>query len=207
MKYFVISDVHGEIDSLTELMEKISWRPDIDILIFLGDYIDRGDDSKEVIRYVRALKKLPERFPENLVCLMGNHERMFLDYLQGNNKELFLYNGGDKTLESYSGQPVPSNHIHFIKNLKLYHETDDYIFVHAGLRDHVPLGKQDEVDLLWVRDDFIYSDYDHGKKVIFGHTPQAKPLIMDNKIGIDTGCVFGGKLTCLVLPDMEFIQV
>ena len=89
----------------------------------------------------------------------------------------------------------------------MYHETEDYIFVHAGLRKKIALEKQKSKDLLWIRNSFISTDYSFGKRVIFGHTPFKKPLVEKNKIGIDTGAVFGNKLTCVQLPELIFFSV
>ena len=112
-----------------------------------------------------------------------------------------------QTLDAYlnnkdrsDNYPVPSAHLDFLNTLQMYYQTEDYIFVHAGLREKVPLESQQEVDMLWIRDEFIYSDYDFGRRVVFGHTPFKEPLVQPNKIGIDTGAVYGGKLTCLEIP-------
>jgi serine/threonine protein phosphatase 1 len=94
----------------------------------------------------------------------------------------------------------------FFKSLRLYYETEEFIFVHAGLRPRMPLEDQRTEDLLWIRDKFVGSKYDFGKRVIFGHTPLKQPLVEDNKIGIDTGAVYGNKLTCVQLPDLQFFQ-
>ena len=102
---------------------------------------------------------------------------------------------------------IPNAHIRFFDKLRLCHETDQYIFVHAGLKSNIPLKDQDQLDMLWIRDEFIYSDFDFGKRVIFGHTPFRQPLVLDNKIGIDTGAVYGNKLTCVELPAVKFYSV
>ena len=95
----------------------------------------------------------------------------------------------------------------FFENLFLYIELDDYYVVHAGFRPGVEIEKQSSEDLIWIREPFIFSDHNFGKKVIFGHTPLAEPLVMDNKIGLDTGAVYGNKLTCLDIPRMKFYSV
>jgi serine/threonine protein phosphatase 1 len=202
-KVFVIGDVHGCLDLLKRLMEKIDWKPHEDRLIFLGDYIDRGDDSRGVVSYILELLRL-----SSLVeCLMGNHEDLFLNYLAGGDSDTFLLNGGTKTLESYyeSGTiVVPPDHMTFFQGLRPWIEMEDYFLVHAGFRPGVEIEKQSLEDMLWIRDPFIFSDYDFGKKVIFGHTPFAEALVLPNKIGLDTGAVYGNKLTCLEIPDMRF---
>jgi serine/threonine protein phosphatase 1 len=144
--------------------------------------------------------------------LKGNHEAMFLDFLQGLQREMFLHNGGYSTLREYWGDNweylkelhLPPEHERFYRELRLYYETPDYIFVHGGLKPGVPLTEQQEEDLLWIRGEFIASLEDFGHRVIFGHTPFKHPLLLPNKIGIDTGAVYGNFLTCLKLPQQEF---
>jgi len=208
-KTIVIGDIHGCINSLDKLLGKL---PDnIDTLIFLGDYIDRGPNSKEVISRIIELGKT---YPK-IVTLKGNHEYMFLQYLEDVHNPLFLLYGGLKTLESYNigleeKNPIdhiPPDHLSFFRNLLLMWENDYAIFVHAGLQPGLHLTLQNEEWCLWVRDLFINSAYDFGKKVVFGHTVFHKPFIQSNKIGIDTGAVYGGMLTALILPDIKFLSV
>lgn len=197
---YAIGDIHGCLEPLRRLMGEL--RPsEGDEVVFLGDYIDRGPDSKGVIDYLLTLRG-------RYIFLMGNHERMFLDFLQGTQRFLFLYNGGTATVESYGGlNRIPAAHLAFLNHLRLYHETKDYLFVHAGIRPGIPLQKQDESDLLWIREEFYaYSDR-YPKTIIFGHTPMREVLMEDDRIGIDTACVYGNKLTCLILPSCEVIQV
>jgi serine/threonine protein phosphatase 1 len=154
---------------------------------------------------------LKARRPETVV-LMGNHERMLLEALEGRRVQRFLENGGLETLCSYGltidtlGR-MPEDHVRFLGGLPLFHETEHYIFVHAGLKPGLPLASQQEKDLLWIREEFIYSDWDFGKTVIFGHTPFAQPLSKPGLIGIDTGAGFGLRLTCLKLPERQFITL
>ena len=209
-KIFVVGDIHGSIDMLNRLMDIIPWRMDKDLLIFLGDYIDRGTHGKEVVDYIITLK----RNSEYVRCLLGNHDAMFLDYLNGKNLDQYISNGGDKTLISYGVtgpevgyESIPEDHVHFFKSLEPYIELEDYYFVHAGFRPGVEIKEQKLEDMLWIRNEFIESKYDFGKKVIFGHTPLEEPLIMDNKIGIDTGAGYGENLTCLELPRIKFYLV
>jgi serine/threonine protein phosphatase 1 len=141
---------------------------------------------------------------------MGNHERMFLDYITEVDVENFLFNGGTATLNSYRNNgdvDLPPEHISFLNSLETMIELENYYIVHAGFRPDAEVGKQTEMDKLWIREEFIFSDYDFGKKVVFGHTPFSSPLVMDNKIGLDTGAVYGNKLTCLELPDEKFHYV
>lgn len=195
---------------LKRLMDRIAWSQDRDTLIFLGDYIDRGEDPKCVVDYILGLRALSSR----VECLKGNHEAMFLDFLSGKNREMFLANGGWKTLESYGicdpfadESSIPPAHLAFYESLKLYIDLGEYFVVHAGFIPGLAVEKQTEEDMIWIRKPFIYSDYDFGKKVIFGHTPFHEPLIMKNKIGLDTGAVYGNKLTCFELPDERFHSV
>ena len=209
-KTFIVGDIHGCLDMLKRLMDKIAWSQDKDTLIFLGDYIDRGENPKGVVNYILDLTRRSSR----VECLKGNHEAMFLDFLSGKNREMFLVNGGWKTLESYGPygsqdgeSSIPSDHMAFFESLKLYIELDEYYIVHAGFKPDLVVEKQTEDDMLWIRTSFIYSDYDFGKKVVFGHTPFNEPLIMENKIGLDTGAVYGNRLTCLELPEQRFHSV
>jgi serine/threonine protein phosphatase 1 len=215
MKTLVFGDLHGHYDEIKKLIGLV--KPNNhDTLIFLGDYIDRGKQSFEIIEYMLELNQ-----QYNCIFLKGNHEEMFMDYMSGINNELYLYNGGDMTISSYSNhgfdigpythytnRTYPKTHLDFFADLKLYHEDEKYIYVHAGLFPNgTPLKKQSQNMLLWIREPFISSQQNFGKKVIFGHTPFSKPLNMENKIGIDTGIAYGGKLTCVILPDEKFVLV
>lgn len=192
---------------LKRLIDKIPWNPKRDRLIFIGDYIDRGEDPKGVVDFILSLKKESD----NIECLLGNHEAMLLDYLRGRNRDLYLFNGGTVTLRSYSVRRksekdslIPEDHLEFFSNLKPYIELEHYYIVHAGFRPGRRIEEQSLEDMIWIRYEFIDSDYDFGKKVIFGHTPFDEPLVTDKKIGIDTGAVYGNKLTCIQLPDEIF---
>jgi serine/threonine protein phosphatase 1 len=209
-KIFIIGDIHGCLDALKRLMDKIPWRPDRDRLIFLGDFVDRGKNSKGVVDYVLSL----HRYSSQIDCLIGNHEVLLLNYMDGNDRGLYFLNGGWSTLESYmaekpegKGLLVPEDHMSFYRSLKTYLELEDYYVVHAGFRPGVEIEKQNLEDMTWIREPFIYSDYEFGKRVIFGHTPFREPLVLENKIGLDTGAVYGNRLTCLELPDLRFYSV
>jgi len=203
-KIFVIGDIHGCFDKLRVLIDKIKFDPKHDSLVFLGDYIDRGPDSFEVVTYLINLKK---QF-RNIIFLKGNHEDMLENYLSGLDRSTFLYNGGNQTLQSYCkhvyNNLIPPEHLKFFESLVLFYQTDNYIFVHAGLRDNIRLERQNPKDLLWIRSSFIESNCNFGKRVIFGHTPFEKPFVQSNKIGIDTGAVYGNLLTCVELPELVF---
>ncbi|HAY21424.1 metallophosphoesterase family protein [Desulfobacca acetoxidans] len=209
---YAIGDIHGCRQHLSDLLSLV--KPDLEHhkLVFIGDYIDRGPDSRGVVDDIIDLKK--KYNPENIICLMGNHERMFLNFLDGREELFFLYNGGAATAVSYWGphweqqpHPLPAAHQKFFEELRLIYETPDYIFVHGGLKPGIPLEQQQEEDLLWIRGEFINSLEDFGRRVVFGHTPMRAPLIMPNKIGIDTGAVYGNKLTCVLLPEEIFFSV
>ncbi|MFP4347300.1 MAG: metallophosphoesterase family protein [Thermodesulfobacteriota bacterium] len=208
---YAIGDIHGCLDKLRALMDQVE--PEIDpaqdTLVFLGDYIDRGPSSFDVVEYLIRLKA---RFTD-VVFLKGNHEEMLELYLNGVDRTIYLMNGGNQTLENYldhsdenEPDPIPVAHRNFLSSLTLFHETEKYIFVHAGLKEKVPLDRQKHEDLLWIREKFIYSTYDFEKQVVFGHTPFTEPLVMPNKIGVDTGAVYGNKLTCVKLPQLEFFH-
>lgn len=216
----VISDIHGEIDMFNALLDKVNYDKENDQLILLGDYIDRGPDSKRVIERVMELKS------EGAITLIGNHEAMLLETVDGDayGQERYKRNGGMETVKSYDATiesfALPNTktfyrHVDFIRNLDLYYETEDYIFVHAGVVPNKRLEDMTQDELLWIRDEF-FKKY-HGKKtVIFGHTPTSTlhdsknfdPYFGDNNIiGIDGGAVFGGQLNCLLLPEKTFLSV
>lgn len=193
-RLLAVGDIHGCLEQLTALMTQVA-PASADQVVFLGDYVDRGPDSAAVIDY---LIQFGETFPAT-VFLRGNHEQMFCDYLDGHDPSVFLMNGGLMTLNSYKRNglwPIPPSHRIFLETLLDYYETQDYIFVHAGLRPGVPLAQQDRSDLLWIRRDFIASDYEWGKTVVYGHTPLEEPFLAETRMGLDTGCVYGRRLTC-----------
>jgi serine/threonine protein phosphatase 1 len=207
----IIGDIHGCYKALTDLLadvEKLT-----DTFVFLGDYIDRGPDSKKVVDLILRLQRDRPR----VITLLGNHEYMLLNYLAGQESSIFLQAGGMETLASYGITPdmqssdihslIPGDHLSFFKNLPLLWEDQYAIYVHAGLQPGIHLSQQRSDWCLWIRDEFIRSSYNFGKPVIFGHTIFKKPLIQKNKIGIDTGAVYGRKLTALLLPEKTIISV
>lgn len=210
-RLLVIGDIHGCNRKLQQLLAQIALDPAADMIVFVGDYIDRGPDIRGTVETILALK---ETCP-NVVCLRGNHEDMFVNYfLEGRDEELFFANDGATTLSSYgltvadarAGRGFPEDHLHFLASLPLYYETEAYLFTHAGLRPGLSLADQSPEDLLWIRREFIDSEYDFGKTVVFGHTALYEPLLEKNKIGIDTGAVYGGYLTCIELPSLKIHQ-
>lgn len=210
MRELVIGDIHGCNDALGRLLELVAPLPG-DRLIFLGDYVDRGPDSRGVIERLIALE---ESGRYETIFLKGNHEAMLLDYLETGNL-LWLINGGDATLRSYGCDrtlSLPVAHCDFLGRLRLWYETDTHIFVHAGLRPGLPLQEQREEDILWIRGDFLDTPGGWGKTVVYGHTPTPEPRFGHGHIGIDTGAVYrhpgrSGYLTCLETGSGELWSV
>lgn len=211
-KIFAIGDIHGCYDKLTTLLARLPYDPENDTLVFMGDYIGRGRQSRQVVELLCQLSKDNPR----IITLMGNHELMLFEYHRYGDRnllEVMRRNGVEATMSSYGRSNVanlrdlsflPAAHLHFMKNLLPIWQTDTYIFVHAGIMPDRPLAEQDRDTFCWVRDIFLNTDHDFGKQVIFGHTPFATPLVTPTKIGIDTGAVYGNLLTALELPTMRF---
>ncbi|MEN8686501.1 MAG: metallophosphoesterase family protein [Desulfuromonadales bacterium] len=204
-RWLAVGDIHGCLAQLTELMERVK-PTSADRVVFLGDYVDRGPDSAGVIDYLIEFAAI---FPKT-VFLRGNHEQMFLDYLDGQDSAMFLINGGRKTLDSYRDRrmwPIPTSHRRFFESLEHSFESEHHIFVHAGLRPGIPLAEQADFDMLWIRHEFLESDFDWGKAIVYGHTPRQEPLLGDHRIGVDTGCVYGRQLTCCEVVTQRIWQV
>lgn len=211
-----VGDVHGCAAELERLLDDVDPRP-ADRLVFLGDYVDRGQASRQT---VDLLVELRGRLPET-VFLRGNHEEMFLDYmgLFGANKEAFVANGGAATLTSYGATPgvhdgeqtlalVPPAHLEFFAALQLWHAEDGFGFVHAGVRPGIELEGQERTDLLWIREEFLLFDHRLDETIVFGHTPYRDVWFgAPRKLGLDTGCVYGGKLSCIDLSQGVVHQV
>lgn len=214
-----IGDIHGELVKLDALLAQLDPRlkPD-DLIVFIGDYIDRGPDSRGVIERVIELKE--SRF---VVALRGNHEQMMLDAyryfhpVQGEKRldfefaSMWFYNGAHQTLDSYPTsegswtQRIPESHWKFVRSTEMEFVYRNYHFVHAGV---VPSNFKwtEQVDpRLWIREGFLESKQDFGEIVVFGHTPMknGQPIFMPNKIGIDTGAVFGGPLTAILIDQHQ----
>lgn len=217
---YAIGDVHGRDDLLGRLHGLISAdaarrypaRPRL--VVHLGDYVDRGPDSAAVIE--RLMSGLPG-FP--FVCLKGNHEDMMLSWLETGERwdvENWLINGGLETLASYGmaanadfydvravRAAVGERHWNWLKALKPCHREGDLFFVHAGIVPGRPLGAQLEKDMLWIRYAFLQSSADFGVRVVHGHTPAPAPEVRANRINLDTGAYYSGRLTCAVFESTD----
>jgi len=231
-RVYAVGDVHGRLDLLQRLLGliKADAAPAKSLrktLVYLGDYIDRGPESKGVIDFLLSRPMTAAGFNE--IHLMGNHEDILLQFLADVRcgPHWFAYGGMD-TLDSYGVRPpgpmaaeadllraqrelkgkVPQNHLEFLRRMPLKHEEGDYLFVHAGVRPGVPPDQQIGQDLMWIRDEFLESDADFGKLVVHGHTISETPHVKANRIGIDTGAYATGILTALVLEGNErrFLQ-
>jgi serine/threonine protein phosphatase 1 len=224
-RLYAIGDVHGCDVQLAGVHDAIAAdleeRPPADYrIIHVGDYVDRGPDSRAVVERLWRLGQTDGR----VICLRGNHDVLMGGFLGEPDAfgGIWLDNGGAATLRSYGVTPtrsllgwnyerlamqlavaMPPAHRGFIESLPLSARLGDYFFVHAGIRPGVSLEAQDPEDLIWIREDFLLSNADHGVVVVHGHTPANAPEIRANRIGIDTGAVFGGPLTCVVLDGTE----
>ena len=205
-RLIAIGDIHGEIEKLNSLLDKLNLQT-VDKVIFLGDYIDRGLNSKAVIERILDLSKKIE-----CVFLKGNHEDMLLKTKITQSQddiEHWLLSGGISTYDNYGDYPAIFNtHGKFLDSLKLYHIEQNYMFVHAGINPKKELSEQTKDDLLWIREEFLDNSHNLPYKIIFGHTPFIEPLILNDKIGIDTGC---GKekdlpLTAFICDSETFIR-
>jgi serine/threonine protein phosphatase 1 len=221
---YAVGDVHGRADLLMRLhamiQEDAAAAPPVRrVLVYLGDYVDRGPASREVIDLL--LDGPPRGF--EAVHLLGNHEHALLSFLEDISvAPMWFTYGGLATMHSYGLQPMPGdmenpqrlrqlqrqladalppNHLAFLRGLALHHSEGDYLFVHAGLRPGKPLEEQKAWDLISIRDDFLRSRADHGQMVVHGHSIAEKPQVARNRIGIDTGAYATGRLTCLRLHD------
>ncbi len=210
-----IGDIHGCAASNEALLQKLDEKyEDKPTYVFLGDYTDRGPDSKKAVEQLIAFDTDHE-----CVFLRGNHDQMLLDAYEKGEWNLWMANGGSTTLRNYdsvSGNfDLPKNHYEFFKDTVLYWETEDYFFVHAGMNPTKTIkenleNEYEREQFLWQRDHVYVRKTKWEKTVVFGHTPVKEPVIEDNMIGIDTGCVYHGRgygvLTAVALPEMEFIQ-
>jgi len=223
VRVYAIGDIHGCMDRLVAMhemiAEDIAARPvEHTTLIHLGDYVDRGADSAQVIDWLINQPPVPA---DATINLMGNHEHMMLSAVAGADKDapgLWLTNGGADSLLSWGisrtvppaewASRIPRQHLIFLRDLVVSHRLGPYLFVHAGVRPGVPLAQQSRQDLLWIREPFLSSRSDHGAVIVHGHTPKREPIVLPNRIAIDTGAVLGGSLTCVVLErdTLGFLQ-
>jgi serine/threonine protein phosphatase 1 len=220
---YVIGDIHGRSDLLDRMVNQISRDLDANpvhdcVAVTIGDYIDRGPESRGVLD---RLAHNP--FPTRFVALKGNHEAMFETFLSDPSiAEQWRRLGGLETLHSY-GIPVtelmvgknyeqaskalrnavPEEHLKFLASLKTSMTVGRYFLCHAGVRPGIPLERQSDEDLLWIRDEFLNSKADFGKIIVHGHTPTERAEVLPNRINIDTGAFATGRLTCVVLENSE----
>jgi len=221
IRIYAIGDIHGRVDLLDQALNRIdadlAKNPSsFEIEVFLGDYIDRGPDSRQVLDRLVARNRT-----HRMVFLKGNHETYLADFV--NNPPIlddWQRIGGLETLMSYGITPsinadtaaqarlaaafdraLPESHRRFLGDLKSSFTCGDFYFVHAGVRPGIPLAKQREEDLLWIRHEFLLCEEEFSKIVVHGHTPVPQPDIRPNRINIDTGAYATGNLTCLILED------
>ena len=224
-RVYAFGDVHGRRDLLDKLWRSILQDlgddlPREALVVGLGDYVDRGRDSRGVLESLAGLNA-----PLRVVALRGNHEDVMLRFLDRPMEfgPLWLELGAAETFASYgirveSLRPtesrlrelraqlfsaMPVSHKRFLSALPLWHTEGDYVFVHAGIRPGIPLEQQREADLLWIRDGFADRDPRFSKVVVHGHTPVEKPEVLRFRINLDTGAYATGRLTCIVLQDSE----
>lgn len=213
-RIWVIGDIHGCAGELDVLLDALAPQ-DEDSVVGLGDYVDRGPSSREVVeRLIRLRREVP-----NAIYLRGNHEDMFLDYLGrgGTFGEAFLGNGGAATVRSYAiegyrgaraASRMPEEHLAFFADLLPMHTVGSFFCVHAGVRRTLPLDEQRVEDLYWIRDEFVSADHPFPVTVLFGHTPFRDVMLdLPFKIGLDTGAVYGNMLSALDLNSGELVQV
>ncbi|GAB5520542.1 MAG: metallophosphoesterase family protein [Rhodothermales bacterium] len=214
MSLIAIGDIHGCARSLAALLDRLDVTPD-DHLIFIGDYIDRGPHSCQVFDLLLDLQTR-----QTCTFLRGNHESFMLDYVDYGLFENWRVNGGIATLNSYPRAnfrvTLPTAHVDFVRNTKLYLDTDDFFFVHAGLVPHQRVAwnieNSTEDVFLWERSHMRTEIYAWEKPVVCGHTPVREPINRQQLINVDTGCVYTmqpglGRLTAVRLPEREFVSV
>ena len=218
-RLFAIGDIHGCVQELEILLLYLINRMGLtteDVVIFVGDYIDRGPSSREVID---LLLEFRGNYP-NTYFLRGNHEDMFLEYMGFKSAAAapFIINGGSRTLSSYGislalgpeevREQLGTEHLKFFQELLLSVTFGNWLFVHAGVQPGVPVEEQEDIDLLWIREKFLKTPHELPYTVVYGHTPFPRVMVdMPNKIGIDTGLVYGNRLTCVELTQGRLIEV
>ncbi|MBO6524176.1 MAG: serine/threonine protein phosphatase [Balneolaceae bacterium] len=208
-----IGDIHGCSKTLQALLNRLDeGYGTTRTYVFLGDYVDRGPDSKGVVDILIEFSN-----SHNCVFLRGNHDAMLLMAYPSKHMLDWFDNGGDATMESYqkgdSSLEIPQNHLRFFTNTKLYHDASRWFFVHGGIPPNITIKEAVATrrlwnSFLWRRDHIEAEDNVWEKTVVFGHTPVRSPITGKNMVGIDTGCVYEhlGKLTAVLLPEMDFVQ-
>ena len=215
--HYAIGDVHGRDDLLERLLAVIQAQHRLKhlgepgVIAYVGDYIDRGARSAEVID--RVMRGVPGF---TSVCLLGNHEQLMLDCLTTDDRDVWSFwldNGGRATMASFGlgysdagdsvalARALGSKRLQWLEALPLTYRAGDYFFVHAGVVPGRPLDQQEKKDLIWIRHHFLDSDADHGAVVVHGHTPSEQPELKRNRINVDTGATFWGQLTAVVLGE------
>jgi len=218
LRIYAVGDIHGRHDLMTEMHRRImaeiieekpaDWR-----IIYLGDYVDRGPASCQVLEFLSRSMEADPR----VMALAGNHDLGFLAFLaQPRAQGLFANNGGDATARSYGVdldftsrenllhghaalmEAIPQEHLDFLQGLKLSASFGDLFFCHAGIRPGVPLNAQDPEDLIWIRERFRHDLTLHPKLVVHGHTPMPEPEIRPNRVNLDTGAWYSGRLTAMM---------
>jgi serine/threonine protein phosphatase 1 len=208
MRTYALSDIHGCLDKLAALVARCRHDGgDAAKFVFLGDYIDRGPDSRGVLEFVIGLQA---RTPSQIICLCGNHEDLALNAIDDASQidQWLVHNGGDKALASYgvaSPSEVPADHVAWLRGLKTHHDDGRRFFVHAGIDPARPLDRQHRHDLLWMREPFLSDPRNYGRFIVHGHTPLrgGQPDLRVNRVNIDTAAVLGGPLTAAVFDDSK----
>jgi serine/threonine protein phosphatase 1 len=221
---YVVGDIHGRLDLLEQLLAKIHWQLAQQparkvLLVFVGDLIDRGPSSAQVVERLRMYRRDGVR----TVFLLGNHEEVMLRILQGETSLIpsWLSFGGSQCLKSYGldmrqvgrrGDPdtlamirkaIPAEHVKFLSSFVDTCRFGDYLFVHAGIRPGVEIDRQSQSDLRWIREPFLFDETDHGFVVVHGHTITGEVDERPNRIGIDTGAYRTDVLTALAIEGAD----
>jgi serine/threonine protein phosphatase 1 len=196
---FAIGDIHGCHEQLQDLLRALEFRYDSGTVVFLGDYVDRGPDSRAVVERVMGG---PAKAGWQWIALKGNHEEMMVDALRsGRSSSMWLANGGAETYDSYGGK-VHDSVVAWMDSLPLIHIDPLRVFAHAGVEESAPLESQPPRTLLWSRPTAGQSGHYWGKHLCHGHTPAPEnPATTGNRTNVDSGCVFGGTLTAAVFDD------
>jgi serine/threonine protein phosphatase 1 len=205
---YAIGDIHGSRDKLRRLLARCEQDAEGAAMafVFLGDYIDRGEDSRGVIE---TLIDLQTNMGDAATFLMGNHEALALDAIDDETKApAWLMNNAEATLRSYGvARPtdLPADHVAWLRALKFSHDDGRRFYAHAGIDPRKPLDAQDAFDLIWIREPFLSDTRDHGRLVVHGHTPvrSGQPDLRPNRLNLDTGAVYGRALTAAVFTDAQ----